>query len=130
MPETPRQPGSALPDSGAEEPGRSDRKTLPKVAFSNLTPLIPDSEGVLEQGEFLSREAIRELLSGRIQYLLNHKRELLFSILYRIDVSEKVVKSVFSQAAPDAIPDRLADLVIDRQLQKLAFRRRHSNGLS
>ncbi|MBU3742476.1 MAG: hypothetical protein FGM24_09365 [Candidatus Kapabacteria bacterium] len=81
-----------------------------------------------EVDEALSAEsllaAVRAQLVDRIIYLLNTNPERLMAILYRIDVSESRVNEIFSTALPPDMPERLADLVIERQLAKAETRAR------
>lgn len=105
---------------------RSVTEFVPAEALLALESLLSDpATGSLEATEKLTYEHFRDLLAGRIRTLLERRRELLFSILYRIDVSERAVKSVIASAATEDIPHHLADLVIERQLQKMETRRRY-----
>ncbi|HEY5564157.1 MAG TPA: hypothetical protein VIL33_01110 [Rhodothermia bacterium] len=70
-------------------------------------------------------ETLRRELADRIESLLQHRRELLMSLLYRIDVKESLVVDALRRLPPDEIALRLADLVIERQLQKVRSRRKH-----
>ncbi len=53
---------------------------------------------------------------------MQHDFHRLLSILYRIDVHENNVKRVFDEYRPDEIPSMLAELMIQRQLQKARTR--------
>ena len=72
-------------------------------------------------------ETLRRELADRIESLLLHRRDLLMSLLYRIDVNESLVVDALRRLAPDEIALRLADLVIERQLQKVRSRSEHRN---
>lgn len=67
---------------------------------------------------------LRHFVAVEIRRMLDSDRELLFSILYRIDVPEKDVLECLSNPANDSIAERLADLVVKRQLRKIELRRR------
>ena len=67
-------------------------------------------------------DEMRRQLVEKIILLLNRNPEKLMSILYRIDVSEKRVNEIFSSSLPPDIPEELADLIIERQLQKYSNR--------
>ena len=70
----------------------------------------------------LSLEALQKALQERlVDYLLNDMEGLL-QLLYKIDVNEKKVKEVFSGNQPKAIAPQLAQLIIDRMLQKAETR--------
>jgi len=70
---------------------------------------------------------VRARLVERIIQLLNTNPERLMAILYRIDVSEARVNEIFSTALPPDMPERIADLVIERQLAKAETRARYKD---
>lgn len=72
-----------------------------------------------------SLDALRRFLTEKIVELLDRNPAWLMHVLYRVDVAEPRVKAVFAEAAPDEIAPRLADLLIERQLQKIELRRRY-----
>ncbi len=67
-------------------------------------------------------EAIREALSRRITEMLRTNPEKLMSILYRIDVREDMVNTILNTAFPTEVPLLLANLIIERQLEKARTR--------
>ncbi len=60
---------------------------------------------------------IKEFLSKRITELMNKNQERFFNTLYRIDVSESKVAQVLKTSKTPS--DDIADLIIERQLQRL-----------
>ncbi len=60
---------------------------------------------------------IKEFLSKRITELMIKNQEKFFNTLYRIDVSESKVAQVLNTSKN--VSDDLADLIIERQLQRL-----------
>lgn len=74
----------------------------------------------------LSMEDVKAYLKEHIATLLTRNPDKLLSILYRIDVLEKHVLHAFETAPSDQLAGTLADLVIERQLQKLFYRRKYS----
>lgn len=72
-------------------------------------------------------EDVRRFVSGRIAVLLDRNPGFLMSILYRIDVPEEQVRAAFRHERTEAIPDRLAELIVTRQLEKLETRRLYRN---
>ncbi len=66
--------------------------------------------------------ALHQLVAHYTSVLLAENRELLLSVLYRIDVPEARVRHAFATAAPGDLPDVLAGLMIERHRQKLAVR--------
>jgi len=69
----------------------------------------------------------REDLIERIVRLLNTYPERLMAVLYRIDVSEQRIREIFDTTFPTEIPEKIADAVIERQLQKARTRQRLKN---
>jgi hypothetical protein len=60
---------------------------------------------------------IKEFLSKRIAELMTKNQERFFNTLYRIDVNESKVAQILNSSAN--VPDELADLIIERQLQRI-----------
>jgi hypothetical protein len=69
---------------------------------------------------------IREQVLNRIIELLTRNPEKLMAILYRIDVPESAVSTIFDTALPPDVPDQLADLVMERQMAKARTRAEHT----
>ena len=45
--------------------------------------------------------------------------------MYRIDIAENKVKSVLATSDPESISQELADLIIQRELQKVETRKKY-----
>lgn len=75
--------------------------------------------------QITSREDLHERLVQVLIELLTNRPERLMAILYRIDVREEAVNRIFSTYLPPDVPDALAELIIDRQLQKAESRQRY-----
>ncbi len=69
-----------------------------------------------------NEEQLKEWLTQQLIYLLLNDMEKLLNILYRIDVNEQKVKEVFAQKNPQLIAPLLAELLIDREIQKAETR--------
>ncbi len=67
--------------------------------------------------------AFRDLLIRRVEELAEKDMEKLFSILYRIDVSEKKLHEVLAHTPPADFSKTIADLIIERQIQKINTRK-------
>ena len=67
----------------------------------------------------------RLALIARIQWLIDYQLERLMHILYRVDVDEPLVQRVFTDTPAAGIASALADLIIDRQMEKARTRARH-----
>jgi len=73
-----------------------------------------------EQEKF---NAIRDLLTRRIEELAEKDMPKLLWILYRIDVSEKKLNETLAQTPPEKFSSTIADLIIQRQVQKAESRK-------
>lgn len=91
-------------------------RTLQEVATLGELD-VPDSMiNVAEES------AAKTALAEMIAFLIDKNFEKLLFILYRIDVDEAKAKQLLSQHLPDEAPVVLAELIINRQKQKEAFR--------
>jgi len=68
---------------------------------------------------------IRQLVADRINDLLNTDFQKLISILYRVDVSETKLKSLLRDNPGSDAGLIIADLMIERQAQKIRSRQEH-----
>jgi hypothetical protein len=75
-----------------------------------------------------SMDALKEKLSSHINYLINHDFEKLVYYLYRIDVDENKMRSLLHLAAGENAAGLIAELIIERQLQKMKHRKNESPG--
>ncbi len=76
----------------------------------------------------VSQQELREQLAAHINYLINHDFEKLVFYLYRIDVDETKMRRLLEQREGENAAGLIADLIIERQLQKMESRKRFSNG--
>jgi hypothetical protein len=72
-------------------------------------------------------EKIRERLINKLDFLIDHDFEKLISILYRIDVSEEKAKAALVEKSEQKPSEVLADLIIERQMEKAATRIKYRN---
>lgn len=76
-------------------------------------------------------EALKEIkkhLEDRIVDLMDYEPERFLNTLYRIDVDENKVREILDNKKLGSIPSELADLIIERQLQRLHTRRMYKKG--
>ena len=69
----------------------------------------------------------RQKLIALINELINKDFDTLVQLLYRIDVSEKKIRAVLDKNTETDSAGILADLIIERQLQKTETRKYFSN---
>ncbi|GIV59366.1 hypothetical protein GQ464_006765 [Rhodocaloribacter litoris] len=102
-----------------------DDPHLPSETLRLLAATFPVDPALSVPAGTITLDDVRRFLIERIGFLLDRNPGLLMSILYRIDVAEAKVTRALTDAAPADLPALLADLVIERQLQKLHHRRRY-----
>lgn len=69
--------------------------------------------------EKISEQELFEMLAEQIAYMIEFRLEHLFSLLYRMDVKEDLVRAALSPNAPDPANIGIARLVLDRQKQRI-----------
>lgn len=69
-----------------------------------------------------SFEQLRSYLASHINHLINHDFEKLVFYLYRIDVDEARMRALLAHKEGNDAPVLIADLIIERQLQKIKSR--------
>ena len=98
------------------------------VKFVEKDFLISDNNSLIPAADLISLEEFRKYLTERLKFLLDEKFDTLVNILYRIDIPEKKLGKLFSGENRDSIPSDLADLIIERQLQKIKLRKLYKEG--
>lgn len=97
--------------------------TVGRIAEQFEMPNLPqatDADAFLKK---LHRE-----LSERIAYMLEHESEHLKWVLYRIDINEQKVLSILAEQPLYEAVESIAQLIIDRQIQKSITRKQYSTG--
>lgn len=92
--------------------------------------LIPAINQSLEISlpEKLSYKELRDKLAEYINHLINHDFEKLVYYLYRIDVNESKMRSLLAAKEGENAAELIADLIIERQQQKIESRKKFSSG--
>ena len=98
-----------------------------------LASLINKDLGSLEENMMipvsgLDRNTIREKLAILIAHLMQDNFERLCQAMYRLDVSETKFDQVMNEKPVEEIPYAVADLVIEREMQKVRTRIMHKRG--
>ena len=68
-----------------------------------------------------------EKLSFAVAHLLQTNTQKLFGILYRHDISEKLLRQALLADDSRQIAENIARLVLEREKQKLEFRRKYQS---
>lgn len=74
-----------------------------------------------------SYEQLHKHLAAHLNYLIINNFSLLISVLYRLDISEKKLKQLLQQSTSVTAGDIIAEMIIERQLQKIASRKAFKN---
>lgn len=72
--------------------------------------------------EKISFGELKEKLSVQINYLIEKDFQKLLSLLYRVDVSEPKLKNLLLEHPGENAGNIIAELIIERQLQKIKSR--------
>ena len=98
------------------------------VKFVEKDFLVNENTSLIPSADTESLEEFRKYLTEKLKLLLDEKFDQLVNILYRIDINEKKLSELFSGQNRDFIPASLADLIIERQLQKIRLRKSYREG--
>lgn len=91
----------------------------PKDPFwSGLDPSLP----------YLDKETLIHLIESRVQDLLAHQPDLLWSFLYRLDVDETKIQTVL--ATSGKVAEDLARLILHRHEERLASQKKYKGDSS
>ncbi|HRI22657.1 MAG TPA: hypothetical protein PLA68_16970 [Panacibacter sp.] len=71
-------------------------------------------------------QLFRNTLAGYINRLITDDFEKLVRLLYRLDISEKKLKALLASKADADSGTLIADLIIERQIQKIQSRKQYS----
>jgi len=74
-----------------------------------------------------SWEELKTAISEYIDHFITHDRNKLMHILYRVDVSEKLLKANLQQEEKNAATI-IADMIVERQLEKIETRKQFRSG--
>jgi len=90
----------------------------------DLIPMLRQSMEI-DPPENISFDLLKEQLSSHINLLIQTDFQKLVSILYRVDVSESKLKHLLNENPNYDASNIIADLIIERQLQKIKSRQEH-----
>ena len=92
--------------------------------------LIQKDLGIADELDFGTGEdpfgQLHAFLTPRIQYLLDHDFGYLINAMYRIDISEEVLKEILELSKPGNIASDIAERVIIREKMKMKTRMKYS----
>lgn len=74
----------------------------------------------LSSNDLVSKEKILAALTWRVEQLIAGNPDQLFSMLYRLDISERKIKE--AMATEHEVTKKIAVLIYERQLEKIVSR--------
>ncbi len=91
-----------------------------KISTTETAKLIARDFGMekLGQGE-LSEEELLRMLESQVAYYIAHRLEFLLSSLYRLDISEKLVRTALLPSSEVPANVAIAKLILDRQKKRV-----------
>lgn len=90
--------------------------------FRIENPALQNSERDINEDE------LREFLKNKIMELMEGNLERFLNTLYRIDVDEDKVHEIFQKKSGFDIAESLADLIINRQVQRVKTQQMYKEG--
>lgn len=95
----------------------------------NVTDLIPvlNESLDIDLPETISYEQLKEKLSHHVNHLIQFDFKKLVAVLYRIDVNEEKLKFMLEENVDKDAAIIIAELIIERQLQKIKSRQQFRN---
>ena len=89
---------------------------------------IPDEIILVSNSlEANSPKEVRDKLIDLLNELINKDFEALIQLLYRVDVNEKKIRAYLNENTNEDSAAVLADLIIERQLQKIESRKNYQS---
>ncbi|GJQ63063.1 MAG: hypothetical protein SCALA702_21160 [Melioribacteraceae bacterium] len=73
-------------------------------------------------------EELRKFLSERVAILMSEDFDRFVNSLYRIDIPENKIRKVFNDKSNPDLSGKIADLIIERQLQRAKTRLLYKEG--
>ncbi len=97
---------------------------MEKNLIQQTSELIARDFGLEIGEEPISEQELFDLVANEVAYMLEHRLETLFSLLYRLDVSEKKTRAALDPSAEEPANICIARHIIDRQKQRI-FTKQH-----
>lgn len=105
---------------------KDDIKSLQKFVSKDF--IKDDETSLIPNHDFEELEEFKRYLIDKLTDLLNNNFNLLVNILYRIDISEQKLVELFGGRNRENISEKLAEMIIERQIQKINFRKQYRDG--
>ncbi|HXB45109.1 MAG TPA: hypothetical protein VNV85_13670 [Puia sp.] len=80
----------------------------------------------IDLAEKISFEEIKQKLTEYINHLISHDFQQLITLLYRVDVNENKLRGLLKENQHSDAAEMIAQLILERQLQKIKSRKEFS----
>jgi (2Fe-2S) ferredoxin len=112
-----------VPDTPEDKNNKNELKDTFLILSNNFE--LPEKkfiEDMLDNHDSYALDEMKSIITDKIRNLMMTNLEKLQHILYRVDVDAQKTTEIFTQALPEEIAPRLADLIVERQLAKVRTR--------
>jgi hypothetical protein len=75
--------------------------------------------------ESVDDEALFQILTDQIAYLIQHRFEFLMSLMYRLDIEEMKIHQALAPDSPEPANVAIARLVIERQVKRMETKEKY-----
>lgn len=91
-----------------------DKETLQATAALVTRDFAPE----VLQHDLFTEEELLNLLTERVDYMIEHQLDMLLSLMYRLDIDEHKIQIALLPNAPEPANVGLARLILERQKQR------------
>ena len=92
---------------------------MEKNITQQTTELIARDFGLKIGDEPMTEEELFHLLSNEVAYMIEHRLDFLFSLMYRLDIKEQSIRKALAPDAPEIANVGLARLILQRQKDRI-----------
>jgi hypothetical protein len=100
----------------------SDEKYIILNELIQKDLLLDEEESLVSVDETIDLNTLHEKLSLLVAYLLENDMHRLLNAMYRLDVSEAKFHEAMQSDSKEKAASRIADLIIEREMQKVKTR--------
>lgn len=92
---------------------------MEKSIIQQTSALIARDFGLELGDEPITEEELLQLLANEVAYMIEHRLETLFSLMYRLDVKESLVRAALAPGANEMPNLAIAKLILERQKNRI-----------
>ncbi len=93
--------------------------TVEKSIIQQTSALIARDFGLDIGEEPLSEQELFDLLADQVAYMIEHRLDTLFSLMYRLDVKESLIRQALDPGAEEMPNIAIAKLILERQKNRI-----------